>query len=475
MAGVVGGFADGATTSDWPAGASDDTQTNWSGYRGGSGHNAVAHIEPPGRPRRVRWQLGGDAEPVHYSTVVGRTAYLNAGTRLLAVDVDDGELIWAHDTGEQPRCPVVDSETVYVGTAGGTIVAVDRRTGEKQWQRITGASLGPATALGDRIYFGGFGERARVFSIVKSTGNAAWSASFDVNYPEPSRPKVAVGNGSVYFVSDDEIRRIDATSGEVVWTDASGRFGPVFQDGTVYTSFETECRDAETGTVRWSNLSGGSKLPVVHEGRVLAIDNELIRSFDQKTGEEQWQFSVNGDEVSSGSIAAGSESTLYVSAGGRLLAVNVADGLGTWEFPFTQDDPDNEYAGGLIPLSDGYLVNFNNTFYMLETESPTQPPETTPTATPSSPSPESTRPRETEPTQSTINGETTSTTGKTATGDTPTGSSPDLLEFVSKLIDEFLSLGIVKQVLTTVSAIVTIVWAAVALLRGGEEDTSGAD
>lgn len=115
-------------------------------------------------------------------------------------------------------------------------------------------------------------------------GPARWDAYAAIkdlpsmrNY-DPCYHTVAVG-GAVYFGSstDDSVYKLDAVSGEVVWTYTTGgpiRIAPMVHDGRVYFGSDdgsAYCIDAETGEAVWRyDVMPGERM-VLNNGRAISF------------------------------------------------------------------------------------------------------------------------------------------------------------------------------------------------------------
>ena len=92
--------------------------------------------------------------------------------------------------------PAVGNDTVYVGSASGTLFALDESTGEQRWQYSGEAAITTSPSIaGQTVFFGD--EDGRLYSINALTGDLQWR--FIADAPISSTPVIA--SGTLYFTS----------------------------------------------------------------------------------------------------------------------------------------------------------------------------------------------------------------------------------------------------------------------------------
>ena len=71
------------------------------------------------------------------------------------------------------QTPAVDSERAYVSTAGGTVFAYDKQTGDTVWQTHLGASAATSpTVIGGEVVVGT--QSGTIASVDAATGEIRW-------------------------------------------------------------------------------------------------------------------------------------------------------------------------------------------------------------------------------------------------------------------------------------------------------------
>ncbi len=179
----------------------------------------------------ILWRQRFDAPVIGAPTVDGGTVYAMArdGTAL-AVSTENGKIKW-QSSGTRAVSGMVATGSAAVADglvvfpfASGEVAAFDPATGARMWgAAIAGKRLGRAYAsgiadlTGDPVIAGGVvyaGSAAgRTAAFDATTGTRLWTAAEGA-----MNPALVVG-GSVFVVNDEaKLVRMDAASGEVIWS-----------------------------------------------------------------------------------------------------------------------------------------------------------------------------------------------------------------------------------------------------------------
>lgn len=162
-------------------------------------------------------------------TVSGGIVYVvGRNSEAWAIDADDGRLRWRLPSSDAPvvlvggAAPAISEGRVIFPFPSGEIVAAMPNTGITLWNSfVAGGRLGTAYAnindvtsdpvvVGSTIYAGN--QSGRVVAMNARTGTREWTAT------EGAYSPVLVAGGSLFFVSDrNELIRLDADSGARVW------------------------------------------------------------------------------------------------------------------------------------------------------------------------------------------------------------------------------------------------------------------
>lgn len=190
---------------------------------------------------------------------------------------------------------------------GGKVIALDRRTGDRQWSFETEtdgmhhniSSL--AAVSSDLLVAGsddtGMGDKQEplVYGLDPSNGNQLWKTG---EFPASFIETVFAYNGSPYVVLLDGIYRCDPSTGRVTTVRESySGFGRstlagnnLYLPGSPLQSFNLDREQ-----VRWkAQVTGTVKAqPVVSDGRVFAgTDTGFVYGFDTANGEKTWERRV---------------------------------------------------------------------------------------------------------------------------------------------------------------------------------------
>jgi outer membrane protein assembly factor BamB len=214
-------------------------------------------------------------------------------------------------------------DLVVVPTFDGRLVARERATGDRRWERELGAAPGTPAVAGDRLHVG---DRGGTLRVLDADGSDCWRVDRGplvdgVGLGRAPRVsyKPAIGGESVYAV--------------YVREDASPERARLV------------AHDREDGSVRWTytvtTRNDPVRSPAVAGGTVYLPGGDALHALATAGGEERWRYAVGaGEGVSTPAIRDGS---VYVSAK-NVHALSAADGTERWRFV-------NEWVGDGDPLT----------------------------------------------------------------------------------------------------------------------------
>lgn len=244
-------------------------------------------------------------------TVYGDLVYVTAGeSEAWAINVKDGRIRWqitgtpsVNNFSGAPSPAVTDQFAIF-GFGSGEVRTAYRQGGLGAWSTIvSGRRLGYARAnvdditgdpvvVGDTVYTGNIS--GRMVALELSTGTRKWTAN-----EGPMGPAWVAG-GSVFIVTDNnELVRLDATTGERIW-------------GTQLPFFEVrKPRKQQAVFAHYGPILAGGRL-------VVASSDGVLRFFDPVSGAPAGQAALPDGAASAPVVAGG---VLYVlSKKGQLLA-----------------------------------------------------------------------------------------------------------------------------------------------------------
>lgn len=241
---------------------------------------------------RLVWERGG-AQTEFESAESGPhlaagVVYYQGSGLLHAVDTAGREL-WSHPVSEPGAAgsmvtrPVVAGGTAYL-TAGTRVLALDARTGAARWAFEAPAVMfappahapGPASAGGGLYVVDHLGT---VYALDAADGRERWRVGTE---PRQSVEPVSVADGGVHLGAGSALYTLDAAGGQPRWRFAAqgGIVGtPAIADGRVHFGSQDHCLytvDAQGGQLRWRLETGGeiTGSPVAADGVVFASSKD---------------------------------------------------------------------------------------------------------------------------------------------------------------------------------------------------------
>jgi outer membrane protein assembly factor BamB len=251
---------------------------------------------------------------------------------------------WARSVVEFP--PVVAHGRLYFANLGGRFVALDGKTGKRDWVRNFGRCTAASPAIGDGVVYQPLmdtypcdphdqSQPGFMLAMDAETGKELWRFKAGVIESSP----LLIRN-ILYFGSwDGKLYALDVRTRKLKWTYSTGgelKGGPAYSNGTVYFgSYDNRMYavDARTGKLRWSAGAEANfySTPAVAYGRVYIGNTDgRVYAFGAKTGNLLWATST-GSYVYSGPAVW--NKTVYVgSHSHRFFALNAGTGAVRWSF-----------------------------------------------------------------------------------------------------------------------------------------------
>jgi len=269
----------------------------------------------------------------------GRVYILGGHGRLLCVDAESGEDLWSMQFNHVPQWgysgSVLIEGDLAIATAGkdqGTLVALDRKTGEKRWQcgddQAGYSTPYPFTFEGKR-YVVGFSGKSAIIAEAESgklVWREKWKTDWDVNAAAP-----IFHDGHLFLTSGYDtgcaLYRLakdgDSLKGTQIWKSkvVMNKFQScILHEGSLYTSDQNAivCADFLTGTEHWRvrRLEQGS---AKHGTLVLADGHLFMLTEDGRL--LITPVSTSGYEpITTAEILSGKCWTVSVIDNGRLFA-----------------------------------------------------------------------------------------------------------------------------------------------------------
>jgi outer membrane protein assembly factor BamB len=247
-----------------------------------------------------------------------------------ALDAATGKEIWSSATGpanrdvgyaEGPRCtPTVDGDRLYTLGAGGNLAAVERKTGKVRWKKEFVADFGGKMMSGwgfsesplvdgDRLVCTPGGPQGTMLALNKLTGEKLWQSAEITDTAAYSSIMVATLAGTRQYVqlTDSHVFGVKPETGAVLWKAVrKGRTAviptPVIDKDMVYVTsgYGVGCsafKISRAGDKFTAEEVYENKVMKNHHGGVLLVGGHLYGHSDGggwtcqnfETGEAVWQ------------------------------------------------------------------------------------------------------------------------------------------------------------------------------------------
>lgn len=282
-----------------------------------------------GRSQKILWQLALSSSTLSSPPFIGQeSVYVYDQKNILYSISKDGKLLWARNVEEEITSGIEEiGNSVYFGTASGTLISLDRIEGKNLWSFQAGKAIrtnlvdsGGLVCFGSddgRIYL--LDKNGRLLKKIKLNGRAGANL---------------VSEGQFLYFGTDEpaISCLDLKKERIKWkikTGAEILSPPVIQDKRLYFfcwNSVLYCLNKKSGEIQWWQAMPSRSpfvLEVVEDKIVAASLSPVVVSFDRMTG-KKWGNYDAGREVKSNPLWL--EPYLLISL------YNQQTGMGTLEF-----------------------------------------------------------------------------------------------------------------------------------------------
>lgn len=257
----------------------------------------------------VLWRQKLNAPVSAAPTIANGVVYvISRDNKAWAIKASDGRIVWQQQSTTVAAgilggaSPAIAGRYVILPFSSGEVVAAFSKNGLRVWSVAVSGSrrgegrsniadiTGDPVVTGSRIYAAN--QAGRLTAMTRRDGERIWTAT------EGSLSPVVPMDNSVFLVSDhDQLIRLDARNGDVIWATELPRYGKAKKRRNAITHF--------------GPLLAGGRL-------IVASSDGLLRSFDPVSGALLSSVDIPGGAASQPVIA---DNVLYVlSQKGQLHA-----------------------------------------------------------------------------------------------------------------------------------------------------------
>ena len=147
--------------------------------------------------------------------------------RIVCLRFGDGKILWSKTLSSRSESsPLVHNGRVFFGSEGGTLYALDGRSGKQDWTYRAGGAIKGSPTLSDDglLYFGAYG--GSVHAVRARDGAKIWSKSASGGLRGGNfYATAAVAYGRVYIgATDGRAYSLSAKDGRIAWAHQTGRY-----------------------------------------------------------------------------------------------------------------------------------------------------------------------------------------------------------------------------------------------------------
>ncbi|SIR90909.1 outer membrane protein assembly factor BamB family protein [Natronorubrum thiooxidans] len=274
---------------------------------------------------------------------------------------------WTADLVGSAGPPVLDRDTVFVGTSHGNCYALECDTGRRRWVFETTAATDTAPVVTHDHLFLATGKGV-VYALEPATGEKRWRTEL----PGTLESALALSDGLLYASHTAGLSALEADSGEIIWTHETDTpvVGAPAVDGERNRRRgwgERPDPDQEIDLLSLDDARMEEDGERAHDGNQVYVGTTdgTILALEATTGEQCWDAPTSGAIVDGPTIV---DDRVYVADDeGTLIAFHTSSGQSwfTYEIqtsftssPTVLEATDSTFVGA----SDGYLHVTDTTF-----------------------------------------------------------------------------------------------------------------
>ena len=243
-----------------------------------------------------------------------------------ALERETGRHRWTFETADETEtAPVVGRDGLYLAVGDGTVRALDPGTGEQRWETDLAGALESPLALSDGLLYAG--HAAGLSALEAETGARVWT----------HETKTAVAGAPAVDRDADRERQgwggdRDETEIDLLSLDDAEMDEGVSDRDRVYVGTAAGtviALEADTGEELWNAPTSGAVVdgPTVADGRVYVADEDgTLVAFHADTGQSWFTYEIQDGFTSSPTVLPAADATFVGAADGYLHVTDTTFG-----------------------------------------------------------------------------------------------------------------------------------------------------
>ena len=332
----IGDTSVASPAGDWPQAGGGVTN---------SGAAAGATLAGDAAPKPV-WSYVAGSPIMAAPAVIGDRVYLTAEDgSVVALERETGNLAWRYDSGLPAAVtPAVADGLVFVVFRPGVVSALQADTGEVAWSRRLRVASLPSPAVADGRLFVAETDKNRLLALDAATGETLWEYRLS---DWVIAPPAVIDGKVIATASDANVHVINVETGQrrMIYDAGSARWvrgGPVATDDLLHFS--------SFGGRVWGIDYQGHRYPL--ERQILYVRTVLWLWGHTKQGPEQqgnvWSSQTAGEQPYTPALAGGV--AVVADAKGMVTGLDTATGVILWETDLGDDITAGATTAGPVAL-----------------------------------------------------------------------------------------------------------------------------
>ena len=280
--------------------------------------------------------------------------------------------LWEHEISKLTsdfREVVTDEELLYIinGSSAGDLIAIDKKTGKRNWKQITEVNYSDARGTNTPIITDKEvillkpreNEGYDLCTLDKNTGKIQSKYELETDATGLSAP-LMLSDRIVYVITPcGSIKAIDIDLREKIWdknifTDSTTHHTTALHDNKIYYGNydgRLVCIDLKTKNVVWKLNKNNSIRGLSAKDNKLYVafgggnHGSLLKSYDNQTGEKSWEYSLPGTP----SYMASNHNFIYVGTNSGTIHSFDENGEQWWEYQTDEKESHGWLSRKLLP------------------------------------------------------------------------------------------------------------------------------